>query len=220
MRCDPQRMTLGQRVRKARLHKKLRQEDLSKLVGISQQTLSNLENDKNEGSVALAAIAIECGVSVAWLDREEGPMILEAGEEGWLNVPSYDQAAHLGDGADPAEYAETHKLKFRADSLERKGLRAHNLHVYYGKGDSMEPRIQNGDAILFNTAETAPVDGAIFVVRYDGGYFAKRLEKLGNQWFLVSDNKDDPKWRKPRLIDMTKDFEIIGRVRWIGSWEH
>lgn len=61
----------------------------------------------------------------------------------------------------------------------------------------MEPRIHDGDALLFDSDDTSPKDGVIYVVRYDGQYFVKRLAQYGKQWFLVSDNGSDPRWKKP-----------------------
>jgi phage repressor protein C with HTH and peptisase S24 domain len=139
--------------------------------------------------------------------------------DGWIDIHASTQGAALGDGAAPDEYAETHKLKFRADSLSRKRLRPHKLQVFYGRGDSMEPRIHDGDALLVNTEETTPVHDAIFMVRWEGHFYAKRLKRLGRHWFLCSDNGSDPKWRDPVAVEDHHDFEIVGRVRWVGSWE-
>lgn len=137
----------------------------------------------------------------------------------WTDVTAYGQQVAAGDGMTPEEYAETKSLKFKRSSLRRKGLHPHKLSIFYAKGDSMEPRIHDGDALLIDTDDTRPRDGCIYVVKYDGGFLVKRLHLYGNSWFLVSDNGSDPKWRKPIPIDHTNDFEVIGRVRWIGSWE-
>lgn len=156
----------------------------------------------------------------AWLKDGRGPMEgPDEPEPDWADILAYRQAAALGDGAEPDEYAESHKLKFRAESLSRKRLRAHNLGVVYGKGDSMLPRIHNGDAILFDRSDTEPRDGGIYVITYGNDLLAKKLVNLGGRWFIESLNKDDPKWAKPQLVDEVKHFEIHGRVRWIGSWE-
>lgn len=137
----------------------------------------------------------------------------------WTDITSYAQAAAAGDGASPDEYAETDRLKFKSSSLRKKGLHARKLAVFYADGDSMEGRIHNGDALLFDQDDTTPRDGKIFVVKYKGDYLVKRLEQYGQQWFLKSDNTDDPKWKKPVPVTIGDTCEIIGRVRWIGSWE-
>lgn len=150
---------------------------------------------------------------------EQQLMTAPSVDAGWTDVVGYAQAAALGDGSIPEDYAETHALKFKRSSLSRKGLKADRLAVYYGDGDSMEPTIETGDAILFDTSDTRLQDGKIFMVRYDGHITAKRMVKLGRAWFLSSDNATDPKWRKPVPVDETRDFEVIGRVRWIAGWE-
>jgi phage repressor protein C with HTH and peptisase S24 domain len=139
--------------------------------------------------------------------------------EKWTDIASYNQHVAAGDGIVPEEYAETHTLKFKVSSLQRKGLHARKLNVFYAKGDSMEPRIHDGDAVLFDSSDTALKDGAIFVVKLNGELLVKRLNQYGKQWFLVSDNGSDPKWKRPIVIDQSSEFEVLGRVRWIGSWE-
>lgn len=142
-------------------------------------------------------------------------------EAGWDEVRGYAQAAGLGAGAEAEEYADTHKLKFRAESLRRKGLVPRNLCVYYGQGDSMEPRIREGDAILFDTSDTTPKDGAIFIVQHGREILAKRCEVLDGTAYFRSDNPNgDHNWRKPKRLDNPRDpLQILGRVRWIAGWE-
>ena len=136
----------------------------------------------------------------------------------WTDVTAFRQQAAAGHGIAVDEYSTTGSLKFKRSSLQRKGLYGRKLNVFYASGDSMEPRIHDGDALLFNTEETSAVDGEIFIVKHDGSYLVKRMHKYGNQWFLVSDNGVDSKWKKPVPVDFDDGFEIIGRVRWIGSW--
>lgn len=133
----------------------------------------------------------------------------------WREVPAGTQRFAMGDGAEPEEYAETQKLKFRADSLRKRGLKPAVLEVHFGDGDSMLPRIHDGDALLVDRSDTRPTHGKIFAVRYKRHLYAKRLRKAGKFWLLTSDRDGVD----PILVDGTEDFEIIGRVRWIGSWE-
>lgn len=143
------------------------------------------------------------------------------GDQGdtWVDITAYGQGVAAGDGMTAEDYTETHSLKFKKSSLKRKGLFARKLSVFYASGDSMEPRILDGDALLFDESDTTPRDGAIYVVRYEGHLYVKRLERFGDQWFMTSDNGADPKWRKPIAVALGETLDIIGRVRWIGSWE-
>jgi phage repressor protein C with HTH and peptisase S24 domain len=216
--------TLAKRLEKALAARERSPAWLIQVTNKSKQTIYNIldgttKADKISWGTA-AQICLALRIDQDWLRTGRGTMDGKpSNDSDWNDIAAYRQAAALGEGAVPDEYAETHALKFRADSLRRKRLRAEALGVVYGKGDSMEPRIQSGDAILFDRADKDPKDGALYVVTYDGDLFAKRLVFMGNRWWVDSLNKDDPKWRKPRPIDEVKQFEIHGRVRWIGSWE-
>lgn len=143
----------------------------------------------------------------------------------WADVRGFPQQVGLGDGVEGEEYAEAYKLKFRRRSLDGKRLRPQTLAVVYGKGDSMLPRIHNGDAILFDTSDTVPKDGKLYVVHAMGlrgpEYSVKRcLELDGTIYFEALNPDGDHGWKKPRRKDDPKrPIQIDGRVRWIGSWE-
>jgi phage repressor protein C with HTH and peptisase S24 domain len=145
-------------------------------------------------------------------------------DDDYTDVVGYSQAAGLGTGAEAVEYAETHKLKFKATSLRRRGIHNHPLAVYYGKGDSMEPTIKDGDAILFDTSDTKPVDGVLYVIQLEGmaypEYYVKRALILDGAVYFQSDNPaGDHNWRKPRRMDSQREpITVIGRVHWIGGW--
>lgn len=163
------------------------------------------------------------GVNREWLLHGRGPIEGDGDRRDpeWSDVLGYSQAVGLGSGAEAQEYAETHKLKFKASSFAKKRLRPDKLAVFYGQGDSMEPRIRAGDAIMFDTSDTTPRDGNIFVVQWKGEYFAKRCEIIDDMVFFKSDNPNgDHQWHKPKRADAKRDpVQILGRVRWIGSWE-
>jgi phage repressor protein C with HTH and peptisase S24 domain len=158
-------------------------------------------------------------------DQVARTYVADEPDDEWTDVRAHSQSVGLGDGREAAEYAETRKLKFRVVSLRRKGLSPHTLSVVFGRGDSMLPRIRDGDAILFDTSDKVPRDGRIYVVQIDGPrgpeYSAKRcVEVLGRIAFEAINPDGDHQWSKPRAMDDPKrPIEILGRVRWIGSWE-
>jgi phage repressor protein C with HTH and peptisase S24 domain len=215
-------MTIGERIKQVRAELGMSRADLVRAADIPYPTLAGIENSDQGSSTRLHAIAKALRVRPEWLETGKGAKAATEDvviEDGWSDIIGVRQAAALGEGAVVDEYAETHKLKFRAESLRRKKLRADRLAVLYGRGDSMAPTIKNGDAILFDTSDIEPRDDKIYVISYEGHLMAKRLVELGGRWFIQSDNNDDPKWRKPVAVDETRQFAIHGRVRWIGSWE-
>lgn len=147
--------------------------------------------------------------------------ISPANDEIWTDVTAYAHAAGMGSGPEAQEYAETHGLKFRRDSLARKRLKEQNLRVIYGEGDSMEPTIRPGDAILFDLSDTTPRNRAIYVLLVPGAgadeYAVKRALVSKGEVVFVSDNPDgDHNWREPRPL--SRGMKIVGRVRWTGGW--
>jgi phage repressor protein C with HTH and peptisase S24 domain len=214
--------TLGERLRKEREAQKMTQGDLGKVAGVSKQAIAKIESGATQepATTTLEPIARHLGVNLRWLTEGRGEKRLQAPmADEWPDVMAYRTSASLGDGSEPDEWMETHKLKFRAESLQRKRLRAEHLGVVFGRGDSMLPRIRSGDAIMFDKRKTTATDGDLFVITYDGGLLAKKLTNLGGRWFIESLNKDDPKWRKPVPVEDHKGFAIHGKVVWIGSWE-
>lgn len=222
-RNDPG-MTIGTRIRQARkAQDNMSRTELARRTNIPYPTLAGIENGDQGSSTRLHAIAEALGVTVSWLETGKGPRSesVASAESGWADITGYAQSVGLGKGAEAQEYAETHKLKFRADSLQRKRLNPSKLHVMYGDGDSMQPRVAQGDAILFDESDKSPRDGKLFVIEWNGEIYVKRCEVIDDIVYFRADNPaGDHHWKKPKRVDSARDpINIIGRVRWIGSWE-
>lgn len=233
--------TLGSRLKEAMTIREVTVEELAarkvlSRAGVYQWLNDTVKREKvREETVQKLCDALR--VSRTWLMDGRGSMSPNAvaddpppythivHQDDHVSIDAYSQAVGLSDGAEAMEYAETHKLKFKADSLARKRLSPRSLAVFYGKGDSMEPRIHSGDAVLFDHSDTRPRDGALFVIMVPGvgsdSYSVKRCEMIDDLVLFKSDNPSgDHGWRKPRRMDDPRHpITIIGRVRWIGSWE-
>lgn len=217
---------MGQRLRKAMRSRGMTPRDLIEKTGISKAAIYFILDDTTTAAKIRAASVIAiCGVlsvSMDWLTTGKGSMeIPETDPSDWSDVRAWSQSVSAGDGSEGDEYAEAHKLKFRRSSLRKKNLREQSIGVFYASGDSMEPRIHDGDAILFDERDTKPVDGCIYVILSGGHRFVKRALVLDQAVYFQSDNPNgDHSWRKPkRMDDRREPIEIVGRVRWIGSWE-
>jgi transcriptional regulator with XRE-family HTH domain len=213
-------MGFKENLRRYRVAAELTQEQLALACGFSGQSrIANYEKgarDPDFDDLEKLARALS-------VDKSDllGGSARPAKQDDWRDVQAYAQAAGLGTGAEADEYAETHKLKFKATSLRRKRLQPDKLAVFYGKGDSMEPRIKDGDAILFDTSDTRPVDSTVYVILWKSEYYAKRAMILDDVVYFTTDNPSgDHNWSKPKRMDAKREpITIIGRVRWIGSWE-
>lgn len=207
----------------------LTQDKMADELGITQGAISQYLNGKipmNFRTLAVFCQALGIQDTDIRDDLPEQRLAggLQSYDGEWEDITGWSQAAGLGTGAEAQEYAETHKLKFKASSLRRRGIYGRPLAVYYGKGDSMEPSINDGDAILFDTSDTRPMDGVMYVIQVDGAaypeYFVKRALVLDGVTYFESDNPaGDHNWRKPKRMDSKRQpITVIGRVHWIGGW--
>lgn len=71
-------MKLGERLRQARQHARLSQEQLGELAGCGQGVVSKIERGDQDNTSYVARLAKACNVSVEWLDEEIGDMIPSA----------------------------------------------------------------------------------------------------------------------------------------------
>lgn len=134
----------------------------------------------------------------------------------WEMVLGYKQAAGLGHGQRAEEWAETHGLMFRKSFYAKIGAGPDNCKVFYGKGDSMLPTIQDGDAFLFVETDTSPRKGNLYLLHIegvaDGEYNVKRC--VGGGMFAADNPEGDHDWKEPRPLG--PGDRVLGRVRWIG----
>jgi phage repressor protein C with HTH and peptisase S24 domain len=136
-------------------------------------------------------------------------------------VSLYDAYASAGEGHEVTRLTRIGELTFRLGSLEKKGIDPKLADVYFVTGRSMEPRLYDGDAVLFDTRETVVTDdGKIYVILWNGARFVKRIfRELDGRYRIVSDNRS-PEFQDRFVHPGDDGFTIQGRVRWVGSWEH
>lgn len=169
----------------------------------------------------LLALGTALNVSPEWLSTGKGAM--EAGVarqgEAMAEVPIWHAKAAAGLRQENGDGDPAGSLLFRPKSLAKKGVRQDKAHAFYVAGDSMAPRLRDGDVILFDTADLTIRDGKMFVIRWGDDTLVKRLyRELDGGVRVVSDNPD-PAYRDRLVRPDDEGFEIIGRVRWTASWE-
>lgn len=130
-----------------------------------------------------------------------------------------DRHASAGHGSvnDTPEGSEPLGLRFSARSLRKKGIPPEKAFIIYARGDSMEPDISDGDAILLDTSRAGQIkDGRPYVIEVDGEESVKILHRRPGGVVLVqSKNSDYP----PYEVSMTQDgFRVLGEVMWTAGW--
>jgi phage repressor protein C with HTH and peptisase S24 domain len=87
------------------------------------------------------------------------------------------------------------------------------LRVLTVAGDSMSPTLEDGDTVLVDLTQQAPVPPGIFVLHDGMGLVAKRLEHVPMsdppQVRIISDNP-----RYPVTECAADDIRLIGRILW------
>ena len=220
-------MEYKDRIKKARAHAGLTQGQLADAVGVKQASISDLETGKSQSSSYSASIAKICGVDALWLEKGRGEMLATASagtgtlyspkESDYALIRQYSAVGECGGGYlnDHVELSEG--LAFKRDWLARIGAKAENLAVIYATGDSMEPYIFDGDVVLFDTSDTQPKHGQVYVVRRpDSSVSIKRLvQHLTGDWVIKSDNPDRSEERVS--AETIHELPFVGRVIWRGG---
>lgn len=124
-------------------------------------------------------------------------------------------AVHLsaGNGHEQTEieFVKKQPQAFRADWIRQKRLKPAKLAAMSASGNSMEPRIWDGDSVVVDTSQTNVVDGKVYALWYDGGERVKRLFRLPGGGLRI--RSDNPAFETIELAASEVDHvRILGRV--------
>jgi phage repressor protein C with HTH and peptisase S24 domain len=226
-------MSIGTRMKQARKAAKMTQIELAKRSGLNQSTISDLEVGKSQGTTYIATLAAALGVSALWLETGKGQMALSAEERMPLLSLLPGAMRVRAVGPDDPDLVQIRKVRLKVQAgitgfqvepehdegdtqgvprkwVLREGLSQDALLSIIVKGESMEPALYDGDVIVVNTRDTKLVDGAVYVVNYEGEAVVKRMIRDAGNWWLCSDNSDQRRYHKK----LCKGAEciVIGRV--------
>lgn len=220
-------------MKQARKAAKMTQIELAKRSGLNQSTISDLEVGKSQGTTYLATLAAALGVSALWLETGKGAMSPDATQSpNVLELVPGAMRVHAA-GPDDPELVQIRKVRLKVQAgitgfqvepehydgetqgvprkwVLREGLAQDALLSIVVKGESMEPALYDGDVIVVNTRDTKLVDGAVYVVNYEGEAVVKRMIRDAGQWWLASDNADQRKFHKKQCKGA--ECIVIGRV--------
>ncbi len=172
-------------------------------TGISRPTLQRILAGQNPGWRRLQLIVDSLGVLIEAVVQPD-----EAGPD-WVMVPIADIQVAAGPGRFPLDEATLGEWPFPRSWIESNWPKA-KLRVVHVSGDSQEPVLRDGDAVLVDVTPTVGSDG-MHIVRLDDALMIKRLQIEGARVRLKSHNPqyDDI------VVDMRADqdrFAIIGRA--------
>lgn len=135
---------------------------------------------------------------------------------GLVVIPMHDVRASAGSGSLIDTESIIGRWPFPLEYLRHSlSLRSPRLSLIQVIGDSMEPTLKSGDAIMVDLADNNVAQPGIFAL-YDGAAVViKRVEKIPsskpNKLRLISDNPRHTSYDVPAM-----DVNIAGRVVWFG----
>ena len=229
---------LGYRLEEARKTARLSQRRLAREIGTASSQISMVENGKAGMSLKMALAAAKAlGVSMDYLvglvsdprpskqmltqlqtsiarmrDLEEERPELDGDWGDYVAISEIDTSA--GIGAVVQDEHVTGRMKFPYRWLRQRTLRPAMCRIIRVVGESMEPTLPDGSALLINLDSKNRKDGKIFVIRIGDELVVKRtvMDREAG-WLLVSDNRNKKTWA---TRPWPEDAQVIGEVKWLG----
>ena len=124
-----------------------------------------------------------------------------------------------GDGIENHSEDQTGVIQFRRSFLRSVGADSGKARVVYAKGNSMEPVIKDGAALLVVPNEDLTIRdlaaGGVYAINYDGKMIVKTVskDKLTGRWVARSFN---PAYHDIPLENGTP-VRVLGQVVWAGA---
>ncbi len=220
-----QKMAVAERIRELASDKGLNIKDFSAFLGVSERTIQNyLAGISLPNGRFLVDLAEKIGASPTWVLVGDGPKYVGGDHQNmrpplaalidpeFVSVPRYAVEASAGHGAITDCEDISGYYAFNRKWLARRSLNPDSLCVISVRGDSMEPRLRDGDLILVDRAQSQIADGLAYVVRLGDDLMVKNVQRVDpTRVALLSVNKLYP----PREIDIASlgsAAEVIGRV--------
>jgi phage repressor protein C with HTH and peptisase S24 domain len=198
---------IGDRLRVERLRLRLGQSDFAAKVGVSKTTQFNYETGGRAPDAVYLHTAFELGVDTHYVVT--GARLV--GNDDFVVIPRYDVVASAGPGAINGAELQLPGLSFSTRWLVKRGLAASNLRVVDVTGDSMTGRLNDGDQVLVNVAETIPKSGRAYVLLQGDELLVKYCQLMADGILRVSsENPHYPAYDVD--LKRTEDVSIIGRV--------
>lgn len=218
----------GERCKLARGSKEIA--EVAATVGVHRNTIWNIERgDSLPDAFELEVLAREYNTTPTHLLEGEphahaqliarvvsGVRAVEA--DGFVHVPLFDIKGSTGKAAFDDVSSVLAMQPFDAGFI-RQGLNIEHNDIALSAmvGVSMEPWLHARDTLLTDRRDTQVLNEGIHIVGLDGALLVKKLQRLPGKVLRVSSH--NPAYEPFDIHDMessSRDFAVIGRVRWAG----
>ena len=224
----------GSRLKELRIEKRLKQAELAQKVGVSGMTISQWErSDTVPSGPNLLSLATALDTTPDFLISGSDTKIanqeatltrlkpMSYAETNELNmnqfcmVPYYrDVKLSAGNGEECIEQTEKFDMPFQNHFFFSRRIKPENAVIVRVKGDSMEPKYEDGGVVLIDLADKEIIDGEIYAIRHFDVLRIKKLSISMNDGALIIESLN-PKWEAVKVpMEQIENITIIGRVRW------
>lgn len=206
---------LKDRILQIRQRENLSRKAFGERIGVKEGKVQAIETGAQRVDHETLEAITDCfDVSANWLlkgaiddERDTTPA------SAFVQIPRYSVSAEAGNsGSFVSDPLDITYYAFSLQWIKRRGLDPKELQIIEVKGDSMEPKLWEGDLILIDRSQTDPKDGKAFVVRVWDEFVVKHVQIIGQSAIsLLSANTVYPP-RELKLPLDDRDFQIIGQV--------
>lgn len=197
------------------------QRQFAKSIGLTQNKLNRIVNGSEPKLSDLIAISGYTDVSLNWLVWGIGEPFNEINEQkksdfttdddtvAIINI--YDNHMSMGNGSFIDESVIVDNITISKDFIRSKwSVNPADIVGIRAVGDSMAPLMLSGDIALIDRSKTTMKEDAIYAFRFDNSNYIKRLQRIGRNIRVISENPEYADW------DITPDdlqfLKIYGKV--------
>jgi len=189
--------TIGDRIREARENKGAEQATLASKIGVATRTLQRWEKgDQTPDGLAITALAKATGVQPNWLLTGEGEMYpVPSRPDNVIPLPGTNRRRTklvelpLISAVPAGKVATIFHPDYSDDYVTIDDIRDPSAFALKVKGQSMSPRIEDGDVVIVSPQQEAR-SGDICVIRVNGEDTLKKVKFEGIYVHLIPLNPD------------------------------
>lgn len=226
----------GDNLRRVRSALRLSQSAFGKKIGVSGPTISDWENDvqKPRGSNLLSLLSKFPELSKDFPEYNNISKINSDSAKYIGHVDAWDSNTELDDdevevqffmdvelaagvGGELALEIQGPKLRFSKSTLRRCGVQAEAAACVKVSGNSMEPRLFDGDVVGVNTLDKKIIDGNTYAINHDGLLRVKRLYRLPGGGVRINSMNGQEYPDEHYTEQEAKSINIVGKVFWHSS---
>lgn len=198
----------GERLRSERHRLGMAQGEFGAACGVSKTSQFNYESGERSPDGEYFYKASLLGVDTQYVITGRG---LKQTHDEFVVIQRYDVSASAGPGMQNGDEIERGGLCFRRSWIDKKGLQPVSLKVIDVCGDSMTPRLIDGDQVLIDISQTTPRNGFAYVLLQGDDLLVKYAQLLPLGILRLSSENQT---YKPYDIDLSKEsgVSILGRV--------